>query len=60
MVGKYFEGIIFEYGVLFLNCGSLPLFLVGAIHGFFVGCRVGDEGYFEVILQEIGSINVGN
>jgi hypothetical protein len=60
MVGKYFEGVIFKYGIPFLNCGSLLLFSVGAIHSFFIGCRVRDKGCFEVILWEIGSINVGH
>jgi hypothetical protein len=60
MVGKYFEGVIFEYCILFLDCGFLPLFSVGTIHGFFVGRGVRDEGRFEVILQEIGTIDVGN
>jgi hypothetical protein len=60
MVGKYFKGIIFEYGIPFLDCGSLLLFSVGAIHGFFIGRRVGDKGCFEVILWEFGSINVGH
>jgi hypothetical protein len=60
MVGKYLEGVIFEYGILFLDCGSLPLFSVGAVHGFFIGCRVRDERRFKVILREIGSIDVGH
>jgi hypothetical protein len=60
MVSKYFEGIIFEYGVPFLDCASLLLFLVGAVHSFFIGYRIRDEGCFEVILQEISSIDVGN
>jgi hypothetical protein len=60
MVGKYFEGVIFKYNIPFLDCGSLPLFSVGAIHGFFVGHRVRDEGCFKVILQEISSLDMGN
>jgi hypothetical protein len=60
IISKYFEGVIFEYGIPFLNCCSLLLFSVGAIHGFFIGCRVGDKGYFEVILQEISSIDMCN
>jgi hypothetical protein len=60
MVSKYFEGVIFEYGIPFLNCGSLILFSVSTIHSFFIGHRVRDEGYFKVILQEIGTNDVGN
>jgi hypothetical protein len=60
MVGKYCEAIIFEYCVPFLNCGFLPLFSGGAIHGFFVGHGVRDKGCFEVNLQEISTIDVGN
>jgi hypothetical protein len=60
MVGKYFEGVIFEYCILFLDCGFLPLFSVGAVHGFFIGYGVRDEGCFEVILQEISTIDMGN
>jgi hypothetical protein len=60
MVGKCFEGIIFEYCIPFLDCGFLLLLSVGAVHGFFVGRGVRDEGYFEVILQEISTIDVGN
>jgi hypothetical protein len=60
MVSKYFKGIIFKYGIPFLDCSSLLLFSVGAVHGFFIGYRVRDKGCFKVILQEISTIDMGN
>jgi hypothetical protein len=59
-VAEYFQPIIFKYGIPFSDGSSFQLLSVGPIHCFLIGYRIRDEGYFLIILGEIGGINMGH
>jgi hypothetical protein len=60
VVAKYFEHIVFKYGILFFDSSSFVLLSVGPIYCFLIGYRIRDEGYFMIILREIGGIDMGH